>query len=104
MRCAVLIIGSLLWDDETAGRTDWRQSRLSVADQLLVKLSFCYGRKSQLRGNTFTMTFGTGESSSQGVLVPCTKEIETIDSLVEEANGFCQTNARYVENVILGCP
>jgi hypothetical protein len=49
-----------------------------------------YGRKSQSRGNTFTMTFGTGGASGQGVLVPCAKNVETIDGLVEEAIALWQ--------------
>jgi hypothetical protein len=60
MRCSVLTIGSLLCDSKIAGRASWRERRLNIADKVLVKASFYYGRKSVSRGNTFTMTFGLG--------------------------------------------
>lgn len=85
MRCGVLIIGSLLWDNKTDGREAWRKTQLNVADKVSVKAPFYYGRKSCSRGNIFTMVFGTGEPSARGVLVPCAKEFEKIDGLIEEA-------------------
>ena len=88
MRCGILIIGSLLWDNKKNGRADWRQTRLNVADRVFVKAPFYYGRKS--RSKTFTMVLRTGEPSARGVLVPCAKEFENIDDLIEEAKTLWQ--------------
>lgn len=89
MRCAILIIGSLLWDSEPR-RKDWREKRLDVSERTPVRAPIYYGRKSEKRGNTFTMVFGSSEPSGQAVLVPCKKQIETVDDLVEEANALWQ--------------
>ena len=89
MRCGILIIGSLLWDSGKQGeRAAWRATRLDVSAQIPVYASFYYGRKSRRRGDTFTMTFETGEPSAHGVLAPCAKEVETINDLIEEAKAL----------------
>lgn len=93
MRCAILIIGSLLWDSETTGRAEWRESRLDVGGRIQVWAPICYGRKSGSRGNTYTMVFRPGEPTGEAVLVPCTAKITTIDSLIVEANALWQAEA-----------
>lgn len=93
MRCGILIIGSLLWDNETTGRADWRASRLDIGALAPVRLPIYYGRKSSSRRNTYTMAFGSGEPAGQAVLVPCTTKISTIDSLVGEANVLWKAEA-----------
>ncbi len=52
-----------------------------------------YGRKSASRGNTYTMTFRTGDASGHGVLVPCSKEIKTNDDLVQEVQALWKAEA-----------
>lgn len=88
MRCGILIIGSLLWDDSN-DRAAWREARLKIVSQVPVRAPFYYGRKSgEKRGHTFTMTFGTGKSSAQGIIVPCVAKIAGIADLIEEANAL----------------
>ena len=82
MRTGILIIGSLLWDN--CQREAWRRSRLHVDRKLHVKAPICYGRRSQSRGNTFTMTL-TGDASGTAVLVPCVSAIVSVAGLVAEA-------------------
>jgi len=91
MRCGILIIGSLLWDDDTESRrADWRAARLDVGAQVPVRAPIYYGRKSRSRGSTYTMAFRPGDSSAQGVLVPCTEKANKIESLVSEPNALWQ--------------
>lgn len=91
MRCGILIVGSLLWDDGvTKRRAEWRTNRLDIGERQPVRVPIYYGRKSRSRGNTYTMTFGVGESSGQGVLVPCVREVDSVDDLVSEAEALWQ--------------
>ena len=88
MRCGILIIGSLLWDDSNQ-RPAWRAARLKMDAQVPVRAPFYYGRKSgEQRGHTFTMTFATGQPSAQGIIVPSVAEISNIKGLIEEANAL----------------
>src|SRR5688572_10602378 len=82
MRCGILIIGSLLWDNDR--RNAWRMAQLDLIAQMRVTAPFRYGRKSRSRGWTYTMTFEPG-AESQGVLVPCATPVETIEHLAAEA-------------------
>src|SRR5947209_5827452 len=86
MRAAVLIIGSLLWDN--SDRAAWRKASLDVDRRLNVKASIRYGRRSKGRGGTFTMTLDTKAPSGTAVLVPCVSPIETIEHLVAEAEAL----------------
>jgi hypothetical protein len=97
MRCAILIIGSLLWDSKTTGRAKWRASRLDVGARMPVRAPIYYGRKSVSRRNTYTMVLRRGEPTGQAVLVPCTTKIRTIDSLIDEANALWQAEAPYAK-------
>jgi hypothetical protein len=93
MKCGILIIGSLLWDKETAGRSEWRQSRLSLPEQIPAVAPFRYGRKSQSRGNTFTMTFSSDAAPAQGVVAPCVHQINSLDDLLLEARSLWKAEA-----------
>ena len=86
MRAGILIIGSLLWDNSQ--RQAWRRSRLHVGRGVHVKAPICYGRRSISRGNTFTMTLGTGDARGQGVLAPCVSVIASGGGLVSEAEAL----------------
>lgn len=89
MRCAILLAGSLLWDSGKNGERDaWRETRLTLANKVQVKAPLYYGRKSQSRGNTFTMTLGTDDSLARGILAPCTASIDTIDELMDEISAL----------------
>jgi hypothetical protein len=89
MRGAVLIIGSLLWDDAHP-RPAWRHSRLVVAEAEHVKVPIRYGRRSMSRGNTFTMTFAMGDPLGQAVLVPLRTTLADPAALLVEAEALWQ--------------
>lgn len=88
MKAGLLIIGSLLWDNDHRAR--WRQHRLSLVDLVHVKVPIRYGRSSSSRGNTFTMTFNSDGELGQAVLVPCRFDIKDVASLVAEAEALWQ--------------
>ncbi|WP_133260407.1 hypothetical protein [Rhodovulum sp. BSW8] len=92
MKCGILIIGSLYWDEEN-GRTDWRKRRLDMSASIPVRAPIYYGRKSTSRGNTYTMTFRRNDPSGMAVLVPCQLEIETIDDLKDEVEALWKAEA-----------
>lgn len=93
MKCGVLIIGSLLWDDETPGRSEWREKRLSMPDRISASAHFHYGRKSQSRGNTFTMAFSADVPLARGVVVPCTHQVASLGDLLSEAISLWKAEA-----------
>lgn len=86
MRGAVLIIGSLLWDDRH--RDLWRRSRLRISEKVHVQAPIRYGRRSQKWGNTFTMTLSADAPPGQAALVPCTAIIEDVAGLIAEAEAL----------------
>jgi hypothetical protein len=85
MKAGVLIIGSLLWDD-APHRIEWRRSRLVMDRKMQVTAPIHYGRLSQSRGNTFTMTFAMDGKLGQGILVPCRRDSSDINALLDEAH------------------
>lgn len=88
MRAGILIIGSLLWDEES-GRPEWRQSRLVMDRAVHVKVPIRYGKRSITRGNTFTMTFAADDIRlGQGVLVPCRASPSGVADLAAEAEAL----------------
>lgn len=92
MRGGILIVGSLLWDNEERDR--WRRSRLCVDQKVCVKVPIRYGRRSQSRGNTFTMTFAPAGLGGQAVLVPCRAAIIDVPALVAEAEALWKAEQR----------
>lgn len=90
MRAAILIIGSLLWDNDQ--RDSWRKSRLCIENRMHVKAPIRYGRRSTC--NTFTMTFRTEEVFGQVVLVPCVTVIGDVAGLVAEAEALWKAEQR----------
>jgi hypothetical protein len=83
IRCAILIIGSLLWDN--GSRDAWRRSRLRIGDGIPVRVPIRYGRQSKTRGDTFTMTLDSDGGCGRGYLVPCLASPRDIVELVDEA-------------------
>lgn len=86
MRCGILIVGSLLWDDREK-RIEWR-ARLGIDQAVRVNVPIRYGRRSDNRGKTFTMTFQAGDARGVGFLIPCLASIQTVAGLVEEAEAL----------------
>lgn len=85
LRCGVLIIGSLIWDQGGNGvREGWRRSRLDLDKQVRVHSHLRYGRKSETRGNTFTMVLDAQCPGGQAVVVPCKAEIREVEGFAEE--------------------
>jgi hypothetical protein len=91
MKCGVLIIGSLLWDDHQGlnlnVRKEWRAKRLAVKKRIHVKVPIAYGRKSTKAGAHFTMVLVRG--GYQGTLgtayvVPFKKPDISIKSLINQ--------------------
>jgi len=83
----VLIIGSLLWDEDN-GRTQWRAQRLNKNNAKAVAVPIRYGRFSTNR-NAYTMVFSRlcyrHSKLGQGVVVPFARSIGTFDDLRHEA-------------------
>ena len=95
MRCGILIIGSLLWDDPDGGqRADWREARLDSGAAVRVGTPIRYGRKSSSRANTFTMIFNPGDPVGEAVVLPCRGDIATLNDLVAESKALWQAEAR----------
>ena len=92
MKCGILIIGSLYWDDDN-GRYDWRRARLDTGSSIPVAAPINYGRKSVSRGETYTMTFRLGEPSGRAVLVPFQRQVQTIDDLKAETAALWKAEA-----------
>lgn len=92
LRAGVLVIGSLLWE-ETEHRKRWRRERLICADQTRVSVPIRYGRRSNSRGDTYTMVFSLTLSMSDrtmgwGIAVPCVRKVHDTHDLVEEAEAL----------------
>lgn len=89
LKGAVLIIGSLLWDN--GEREKWRQENLDLTRKFQVSLPIRYGRKSgDKRKSTHTMVFSNKIYSKRyglgtGWVVPLVAEIDSIDELRDEA-------------------
>ncbi len=61
IKCGVLIIGSLFWDDHQPDnknqRKNWRRTRLLMSDTIHVKAPIRYGRLSRKAQKHYTMVF-----------------------------------------------
>lgn len=90
LRVGVVIIGSLLWDNQ--GRKKWRESALNDEDKFQVYLPIRYGRLSIYgeRKNTYTMVFSNKCHSKRyglgtGWVCPVKAEITSFNDLKREA-------------------
>ncbi len=102
MRAGVLIIGSLLWDNQpgAAGskgarrraevRKRWQQTHLLFDDAVHGRAPIHYGRLSAKRNNTYTMTFVPGRPSGKAVVVPCANPVHDGKALIAEAEALWQ--------------
>ncbi|MHC4669893.1 MAG: hypothetical protein ACYTFD_16000 [Planctomycetota bacterium] len=93
MRIGVLVLGSLYWED-TSNRRGWRAARLSLEQCVQVRAPVRYWRKSESRGRSFTIVLA-GDAGGQGtaLLVPCPREVETLDDVVKEATALWKAEA-----------
>lgn len=83
----VIIIGSLLWDENPI-RHKWRSLNLKdTSTKQLVSVPIRYGRKSSSRNNTYTMIFSNNNSTQQGqaYLLGFKTEIKNAKALQTEA-------------------
>lgn len=103
LRCGVLIIGSLLWDND--GRDRWRTWRLA-GDPIRVRVPIRYGRLSSKRGCTYTMIFATlkAEQFGDAVVVPCKSSVSTPENLLLEARWLWAAEADKVPTAAVDSP
>lgn len=96
MKAGVLIIGSLLWqDDLKIGKHDelrkkWRRKHLLIDDKVLVKTSIRYGRFSK-KDDIFTMVFSTeciNRKSGTAFIVPLSTYCDNFQLIETEANAL----------------
>ena len=73
LNAGILIIGSLLWDDE---RRAWRDARLEMGLAETVMAPIRYGRLSgKRRGHTYTMVFSRLCQAGQAKVVRCSHTV-----------------------------
>ena len=99
MKGAVLLIGSLLWEDENNSlekklgkvREEWRKN-LSLDQKVPIKVPIRYGRRSSTRRCTYTMIFSNSiEELGSAFIIPFKKETYTgsdVDILKKQAYGL----------------
>jgi hypothetical protein len=83
LKAGVLIIGSLLWDDDPV-RKAWRNTRLVMNSAESVTAPIRYGRLSSSRGNSYTMVFSRLCPAGQAKLVSCSHTISSAKDLIAE--------------------
>lgn len=100
MNAAILIIGSLRWDNR-GGRDVWRKERLLAEQAIPVKAPVRYGRKSRSRGNTYTMVLAPEEKMGRALLVPLIRPVATGTDLFTEAKALwmAETNCDCVTRI-----
>lgn len=93
MKGAVLVIGSLLWEDETNAldidqgklRSDWRKD-LDLKNKVAVKVPIRYGRKSSSRKCTYTMIFSKSvPTNGTAFIIPYKKEAKGFEDIKSQA-------------------
>lgn len=85
----ILMIGSLYWGNETT-RDQWRRERLNLNALRPVFAPIRYGRRSQKRGNSYTMVLSTALGEDEPYVggafaVPCNRTVKSTEDLVNEA-------------------
>jgi len=89
LKGGVIIIGSLLWQDNLYDqdriRLEWREKHLDMENKIYIKAQIRYGRKS--KNNIATMVFSNKMKRKKGFcyVVPFSKPINNIDELLCEA-------------------
>ncbi len=93
LKGGVLIIGSLLWDNDERG--EWRKEHLKRRSGFKVYLPIRYGRLSPSRNNTYTMVFSNEFYSKRyglgvGWCLPLKHKISSFCDLKNEAQALCE--------------
>ncbi len=82
----VLIIGSLIWEEQDI-RKNWRNQNLNMDEKILVSLPIRYGRISKSRNCTYSMIFSSECKSSEkigkGYFIPFQEEL-TVKKILEQ--------------------
>jgi hypothetical protein len=88
MRVGIMIIGSLLWDNNE--REQWRTQRLDMDAAMLISVPIRYGRLStgKKRYGQYTMTFSCSAGAGVAYVVPCRKPVRNAEDLFEEAGAL----------------
>jgi hypothetical protein len=98
MKGAVLLIGSLLWEDKTNSlnksqgklRSDWRKE-LDLENKIAVKLPIRYGRKSSSRKNTYTMIFSKSvQTYGTAFIIPYIQDTKYFEDVKFQALRFSE--------------
>ena len=88
LNAGILIIGSLLWDDD---RQTWRDARLDMLSREIVTAPIRYGRRSgERRGYTYTMVFSRSASVGHAKVVRCRHTTTSPEDLITEAEYLWQ--------------
>lgn len=99
LQIGVLTIGSLYWDKKRH-REKWRRNRLQIKNEAAVTVPIRYGRKSNTRGDTYTMVFSPGCVKGQAKAVPCVRSISSVEGLIGEAEALwraeCKEGAKLI--------
>jgi len=93
MRVGVLIIGSLLWDNDPI-RIGWRESRLSLDDRQQIRAPIGYRKRSETWHCAFTMTFRPDAALGKAILVPCRNQAGDANAVLQEAQELWQSEHR----------
>src|SRR5687768_3087047 len=100
MRCGILIVGSLLWDQQVH-RVQWREARLDMAGAVKTALAIRYGRRSSSRKDTYTMVLSPGDAAGQAIIVPTKAGMESASDLRAEAEALWQAEDKGAKGGIL---
>jgi hypothetical protein len=100
-RGAVLIIGSLWWDNSE--REEWRNERLAKEQKIIVSAPIRYGRRSgEKRKNTYTMVFSSdcySQGMGKALLVPFKSQIKNLEELVIEAKELWKAESGIADRI-----
>lgn len=98
MKGAVILIGSLLWEDTYNSiekdkgqiRKEWRES-LDISAKSLIEVPIRYGRISSTRRNTYTMVFSNSiETLGKAFIIPFKNETYTFEEVKFQALGIAK--------------
>ena len=95
----VIIIGSLLWDNDIQ-RLKWRSNSLDLEIMISVKVPIRYGRVSGERNDTFTMVFShecvNPKLAGDAVFVPFRKNSLDFETLINEKTEIIKSERKKI--------
>ncbi len=98
MKGAVILIGSLLWENSSNSiekekgkmRMEWREN-LDISRKSLIEVPIRYGRKSRTRRDTYTMVFSNSiQYPGKAYLVPFKNEAKNFEEVKLQAIGIAK--------------